>query len=95
MAIDEVSTVLEPRPLPNFVETPAVKQLTERALSYIKAGFAIHLRGATGTGETTLALHVASKHYPCRRHDTRWRGALHLPPRLRRIRLPSEVESHV
>jgi len=61
MAIDEVSTVLEPRALPNFVETPAVNQLTERALGYIKAGFAIHFRGATGTGKTTLALHVASK----------------------------------
>ena len=61
MAIDEVSTVLEPRPLPNFVETPAVKKLTERALSYIKAGFPLHFRGATGTGKTTLALHVASK----------------------------------
>ena len=61
MAIDEVSTVLEPRPLPNFVQTSAVKQLTERALSYIKAGFPVHFRGATGTGKTTLALHLASK----------------------------------
>jgi len=61
MAVDEVSTVLEPRPLPNFVETPAVAHLTERALAYIKAGFPIHFRGATGTGKTTLALHVAAK----------------------------------
>ena len=61
MAADEVSTVLEPRPLPNFVETPAVQHVTERALGYIKAGFPIHFRGATGTGKTTLALHVASK----------------------------------
>ena len=61
MVIDEVSTVLEPRPLPNFVETPAVKHLTKSALAYIKAGFPVHFRGATGTGKTTLALHVASK----------------------------------
>ena len=61
MAIDEISTVLEPRPLPNFVETPAVEQLTERALAYISAGFPVHFRGATGTGKTTLALHVAAR----------------------------------
>ena len=61
MAIDEVSTVLEPRPLPNFVETPAVAATTERALGYSRAGFAVHFRGGTGTGKTTLALHVASK----------------------------------
>jgi len=61
MAVDEVSTVLEPRPLPNFVETPAVKHLTDRALAYIQAGFPVHFRGATGTGKTTLALHVAAR----------------------------------
>lgn len=58
---EELTTVLEPRPLPNFVETPQVADITERALAYIAAGFPIHFRGATGTGKTTLALHVASK----------------------------------
>ena len=61
MPIDEMTTVLEPRPLPNFVETPYVKDITERALSYIAAGFPIHFRGVSGTGKTTLAMHVASK----------------------------------
>ncbi|MBI2455826.1 MAG: gas vesicle protein GvpN [candidate division NC10 bacterium] len=59
--IEELSTVLEPRALPDFVETKFVKALTERALAYIKAGFPVHFRGASGTGKTTLALHVASK----------------------------------
>ncbi|MBI2001240.1 MAG: gas vesicle protein GvpN [candidate division NC10 bacterium] len=59
--IQELSTVLEPRALPDFVETKFVKALTERALAYIKAGFPVHFRGASGTGKTTLALHVASK----------------------------------
>jgi gas vesicle protein GvpN len=59
--IEELSTVLEPRALPDFVETKFVKALTERALGYIKAGFPVHFRGASGTGKTTLALHVASK----------------------------------
>jgi gas vesicle protein GvpN len=59
--IDEMTTVLDPRPLPDFVETKYVKDITNRALSYIKAGFPAHFRGPSGTGKTTLAMHVASK----------------------------------
>lgn len=61
MPIDEMTTVLEPHPLPNFVETPFIKDITERALAYIAAGFPLHLRGISGTGKTTLAMHVASR----------------------------------
>lgn len=61
MPTDEMTTVLEPRPLPNFVETTAVKSITERALAYIGGGFPIHFRGVSGTGKTTLAFHVAAK----------------------------------
>ncbi len=56
-----VTTVLEPRPLPHFVETKFVKEITDRALAYVRAGFPVHFRGASGTGKTTLAMHVASK----------------------------------
>jgi len=56
-----VTTVLEPRPLPNFVETKFIKEITDRALAYIRAGFPVHFRGASGTGKTTLAMHVASR----------------------------------
>jgi gas vesicle protein GvpN len=59
--IDEMTTVLEPTPLPDFVETKYVGDMTNRALSYIKAGFPIHFRGSSGTGKTTMAMHVASK----------------------------------
>ncbi|MFH1287495.1 MAG: gas vesicle protein GvpN [bacterium] len=59
--IDEMTTVLEPNPLPDFVETRYVKDISNRALSYIKAGFPVHFRGASGTGKTTLAMHIASK----------------------------------
>jgi nitric oxide reductase NorQ protein len=59
--IDEMTTVLEPNPLPDFVETKYIKDVTGRALSYIKAGFPVHFRGASGTGKTTLAMHIASK----------------------------------
>ena len=61
MPIDEITTVLEPQPLPNFVETPYVRDITERAMAYIAAGFPLHLRGISGTGKTTMAMHVASK----------------------------------
>lgn len=59
--VDETMTVLNPSPQQDFVETPYVKDLTGRALNYIKAGFPVHLRGPSGTGKTTLALHLASK----------------------------------
>lgn len=58
---DEEQAIIEPRPVAGFVETPYIKDLVRRALSYIKAGFPIHLRGASGTGKTTLALHLAQK----------------------------------
>ena len=58
---DELSTVLKPRAQPDFVETKFVKDLTERALAYMQAGFPVHFRGVSGTGKTTLALHVASR----------------------------------
>jgi len=61
MPVEEQTTVLEPRSLPDFVETDQVKAITERALAYVSAGFPIHFRGVSGTGKTTLALHVASK----------------------------------
>lgn len=59
--VEEMTTVLEPRPLPNFVETKVVKDITERALAYIAAGFPVHFRGVSGTGKTTLAMHIASR----------------------------------
>ena len=59
--IEEMSTVLEPSPMPDFVETKYIRDITKRALSYIKAGFPVHFRGVSGTGKTTLAMHIASK----------------------------------
>ena len=59
--IDEMTTVLEPSPLSDFVETKYIKDITKRALDYIKAGFPVHFRGISGSGKTTLAMHIASK----------------------------------
>lgn len=60
-ATNGLATLLEPRALPNFVETPFIQDIVDRSLTYIAAGFPIHFRGTSGTGKTTLAMHVASK----------------------------------
>lgn len=60
-ATDDMRRLLEPQALPNFVETPFIQSIVDRALTYIAAGFPIHLRGASGTGKTTLAIHIAGK----------------------------------
>ena len=49
------------RASPNFVATPAVQDVAERALGYLRAGFPIHFRGPAGSGKTTLAFHVATQ----------------------------------
>lgn len=45
----------------NFVETPAVRDVEERVLLWISAGYPVHLIGPTGCGKTALAMHVASE----------------------------------
>jgi gas vesicle protein GvpN len=49
--------MLEPEP--GFVETPQIKGLIERALSYLKAGYPVHFSGPAGVGKTTVAMHLA------------------------------------
>jgi len=44
-----------------FVATPHIEALAERALAYLEVGYAVHFAGAAGTGKTTLAFHVAAK----------------------------------
>ncbi len=53
--------VFTPRPSDGFVETPRTRELVGRAFDYIRAGFPVHLSGATGVGKTTMALHIAAK----------------------------------
>jgi len=58
---NETNTVLEPKPMANFVETEYIKNITNRGLTYIQAGFPVHFRGPSGTGKTTIAMHLAGK----------------------------------
>jgi gas vesicle protein GvpN len=53
--------VLVPRQREEFVETAYIRDLTNRALDYTKAGFPVHFSGPTGVGKTTLALHLAAQ----------------------------------
>jgi len=59
--VEDEPTVLELEPEPGFVETSQIKNITERAMAYLKAGFPVHFSGPAGTGKTTLALHLARK----------------------------------
>lgn len=42
-----------------FIETPYFRDLTNRALLYLQAGYAVHFCGPAGTGKTALAMHIA------------------------------------
>jgi len=48
-------------PSEEFVCTPYVQELTERALAYLEVAYPIHFAGPAGTGKTTLAFHVAAQ----------------------------------
>lgn len=45
----------------NFVQTSTSREVMDRALGYLHAGFPLHFRGPAGTGKTTLAMHVAAQ----------------------------------
>jgi nitric oxide reductase NorQ protein len=53
--------VLTLKQKPDFVQTPYVQSLTERAMCYLRAGYPVHFSGPAGTGKTTLAMHVAAQ----------------------------------
>lgn len=44
----------------NFTVTPYVEKVSCRALVYLNSGYALHLKGPSGTGKTSLAMHIAS-----------------------------------
>lgn len=52
---------VQPEASESFVSTPHIEALSERALAYLEAGYALHFAGPAGTGKTTLAFHVAAR----------------------------------
>jgi gas vesicle protein GvpN len=60
-AVEPQGHSIVPEPSDEFVLTPQIKALADRALSYLDVGYAVHFAGPAGTGKTTLALHVAAQ----------------------------------
>ena len=62
-----VDTIAEVQPIriakeqPNFVITPYVEDIIDRALLYLRAGFPINLSSPAGMGKTTIAIYVAAQ----------------------------------
>jgi gas vesicle protein GvpN len=52
---------ISPEASSEFVYTPYVQELTDRALAYLEVGYPVHFAGSAGTGKTTLAFHVAAQ----------------------------------
>ena len=48
-------------PSEGFIETPSAEKIIDRAMAYLEAGIPVHLTGPTGTGKSTLAMHLAYK----------------------------------
>jgi gas vesicle protein GvpN len=60
MSQTEELTVLTLEKKADFVETPYIRGIADRALDYIRAGYPVHFSGPAGTGKTALAMHVAA-----------------------------------
>lgn len=62
-----VDTLAEVQPItiakeqPNFVRTPFIDEIIERASLYLNAGFPLHFSSPAGTGKTTLAAYIAAQ----------------------------------
>ena len=56
---DDGSIALDPSSA--FVSSAAVQDITDRAMAYLEAGYAVHFSGPAGTGKTTLAFHAAAQ----------------------------------
>ncbi len=58
---NHILNTLSVGPSEEFIETPPVKKIIDRAMSYLEAGIPVHFTGPTGTGKSTLAMHLAYK----------------------------------
>jgi len=52
---------VQPEASNEFVTSPYVDDLSQRALAYLRVGYPVHFAGPAGTGKTTLAFHVAAQ----------------------------------
>ncbi len=59
--LDAGGNVVALRPRGDIFENDEILSIESRALSYLRAGAPVHLRGPAGTGKTTLAIQIAAK----------------------------------
>jgi len=59
--LDGVTPIEIAKEQPNFVKTPLVEEIINRALVYSAAGFPVNFTGPTGTGKTCLAMYTAAQ----------------------------------
>lgn len=59
--IDEIQPIKIAKEQPNFVMTPYVRDIIDRSLLYLRAGFPINFSSPTGMGKTTLAVYTAAQ----------------------------------
>jgi len=59
--IENDDDVIQPEASEDFISTPYIQELTERALGYLEVGYPVHFAGPAGTGKTTLAFHAAAQ----------------------------------
>ena len=52
---------IKPQPSSDFIFTEEVAAVTDRAMTYLRVGYPVHLAGPAGTGKTTLAFHIAAQ----------------------------------
>lgn len=57
----EGGNVVSLRPRGDLFENDEIISIESRALSYLRAGVPVHLRGPAGTGKTTLAIQIAAR----------------------------------
>lgn len=57
----EVQPITIAREQPNFVRTPFIDDIIERASLYLDAGYPVHFSSAAGTGKTVLAAYLAGQ----------------------------------
>ena len=59
--VSEVAPIIIDKDQPGFVRSDYVKGVLRRAMTYMKAGFPVHLSGPAGTGKTTMGMYLAAQ----------------------------------
>lgn len=59
--VEDRDDAFVPKASEAFVTTSHIQRVTDRALSYMDAGYPVHFTGVAGTGKTSLAFHVAAR----------------------------------